>query len=77
VNEAGPIAVEMTSDVPATVWIDAEPFERETRIEREFSAGKHTLTLRIPLADQADPQLKVELIKPTGSSAQFVVVGGI
>jgi putative heme-binding domain-containing protein len=77
VNQAGPIVVQITSPARTTVWLDAEPFERQGRIEREFTAGKHTVTLRVAVGDEPDPQVKVEFEKPAGSPAQFVVVGGM
>ena len=77
VSQAGPIAVEISSTEPAQLWIDAEPFDNQTRVEREFSAGKHTLTFRVQLSDRPDAELKVELSKPAGSSAQFVVINGM
>jgi hypothetical protein len=77
VSQAGPIAVQITSTETAQLWIDAEPFENQARIEREFTAGQHTLTFRVQVGAGPDPELSVELSKPAGSAAQFVVVGGM
>ena len=77
VSQAGPIAIDISTSEPTNVWLDAEPFEAAKHIEREVSAGRHTLTFRVAVTARPDPELKVELSKPAGSSAQFVVVNGM
>jgi hypothetical protein len=77
VSQAGPIVVDVQSAEPLQLWIDAEPFEGQAKIEREFAAGKHTLTFRVEVSAGSHPELKVELLKPAGSPAQFVVVNGM
>jgi hypothetical protein len=77
VSQAGPIAVQVETSAKGQLWIDAEPFDVQPRIERQFSAGKHTLTFRVEVSAGSDPELKVELTKPEGSAAQFVVVNGM
>jgi putative heme-binding domain-containing protein len=77
VSQAGPVAVEISTSETFQIWLDAEPFESQTRLERSLSAGKHTLTFRVQVSDRPEPQIKVELSKPAGSGAQFVVVGGM
>lgn len=77
VNQAGAIAIDIASTEPTQVWLDAEPFEAAKRIERELPVGKHTLTFRVAVGSQPDPTLQVELTKPAGSAAQFVVVNGM
>jgi hypothetical protein len=77
VSQAGLIAIEVSSTETAQLWIDAEPFDNQTRVERAFSAGKHTLTFRVQVSDPQAAELKVELTKPAGSAAQFVVINGM
>jgi hypothetical protein len=77
VSQAGPIAIEVSSTAAAQLWIDAEPFDNSARVERAFSAGKHTLTFRVQVSDPQAAELKVELSKPAGSAVQFVVINGM
>ena len=76
VVEAGRVQFDISCTEPTQVWIDAEPFEGQTKFEKDLAAGKHTLTLRVEVSSATEPKLKVELQKPTGSAAQFVVVNG-
>lgn len=76
VSQTGPIAVQIALDQKAQLWIDAEPFDVQPRIEREFAPGKHTLTFRVEVSSLPAGDLKVELAKPAGSGAQFAVVNG-
>jgi putative heme-binding domain-containing protein len=77
VNQAGLIAIDIATSEPTNVWLDAEPFEAAKHLERELSVGKHTLTFRVQLGTTPDAELKVELSRPAGSAAQFVVVNGM
>lgn len=76
VSQPGPIAIEVSSTEPVQVWLDAEPFETTSRIERELPAGKHSFTFRVQVGTAPQPELKVELTRPAGSAAQFVPIGG-
>lgn len=77
VNEAGPVAIRIASTEPVQSWLDAEPFDGAAQFERELPAGKHTLTLRIVVGDDPEPEVMVEVVRPEGSPAQFVVVNGM
>jgi putative heme-binding domain-containing protein len=78
VTQAGMVAFDIACTEPAQAWLGAEPFESAKRIERELSAGKHTLTLRIELsAASAEPSLQVDVSKPAGSAAQVVAINGM
>jgi putative heme-binding domain-containing protein len=77
VVQAGTVSIEIASTEPIYAWLDAEPFEGVQRIEREVAGGRHRLTLRVEVSDRTDPELMVELTKPDGSAAQFVVVNGM
>jgi putative heme-binding domain-containing protein len=77
VTAAGAIAVQVATTERLQVWIGAEPFESAANIARELAAGKHTLTFRVSVGTGPDPRLKVELTRPAGSAAQFVVLNGM
>jgi putative heme-binding domain-containing protein len=76
VIEPGEVTIAIASTEALHVWLDAEPFEGAHQIARELAAGRHTITLRVDVSDHAFPEVKVEILKPAGSAAQFVVVGG-
>jgi putative heme-binding domain-containing protein len=77
VSEPGPGTVNIDCTEPTHTWLDAEPFESTKQITRELSAGRHTLTFRVAVTDRAAPTIRVELTKPSGSSAQFAVDNGM
>lgn len=72
VVDAGEIEFEITAPKGTAWWLDAEPFE-SAKITREIAAGVHRVTLRVPEAAGA---LKLEVRKPSGSAANYTVVGG-
>jgi putative heme-binding domain-containing protein len=76
VTEPGAIALELASSEPTQFWIDGEPFEGAKQIERELPAGKHTLTLRVEVGEGEDPHVRLDVRRPEGSAAQFVVING-
>jgi hypothetical protein len=76
VNEAGKVAVKVYCTEPAQVWIDAEAFESQREFEVALEPGRHQVIVRVEISDRPAPQLKIELTRPSGSSAQFEVVGG-
>jgi len=76
VNETGKVAFKVTSTENAQVWIDAEAFESQKEFELLLEQGKHTVTVRVEVADREAPELQIEVIKPTGSTAQLEIVGG-
>jgi putative heme-binding domain-containing protein len=77
VSQAGPVAMDITGNPTTQVWLDAEPFEAARHVERPLETGRHAVTLRIELGPAADAQLKVEVTRPSHSSAQWVIVGGM
>jgi hypothetical protein len=76
VNETGKVEFKVTSTENAQVWIDAQPFESQKEFVLLLEQGKHTVTVRAEVSNREAPELQVEVIKPTGSTAQFEVVGG-
>jgi putative heme-binding domain-containing protein len=77
VVETGEVQVAVTSDVPAAFWVDAEPFPAGGSAPLvRLAKGRHKLTVRYVVPSEGDGAIRVELIKPAGSKAQFDVVGG-
>jgi hypothetical protein len=77
VTEPGDVTFAIASSGDASVWIDAEPFEGQEKITKKLATGRHTITLRVDLRENASqPSVKVEITKPSGSSAQFTPVNG-
>lgn len=72
----GEVTLQTNSTEPAQIWIDAEPFEATGPITTLLSEGVHKITVRTKLGDNPSASLKVELVKPDGSEAQFDVIGG-
>ncbi len=58
-------------------WIDDVAAPIGTR---EFTAsvtpGRHTVTVRVEVAERSHPELRMEVDKPAGSMVEFTVVGG-
>jgi putative heme-binding domain-containing protein len=77
VSSAGPIRVQLDSADATRFWVDAElaPPGAPAHVV-DLSAGRHALTLRIDTAVRKSREIKVEVSKPTGSPAEFTVVGG-
>ena len=76
VNEAGKLALHVSSTETFQAWIDAEAFDSKTDIEATLEPGRHTITLRVEVSDREVPELKIDVQKPEGSTVQFEVVGG-
>ncbi len=74
VTAAGPVEFRLGSAEGVSAWVDGKA--RDGAIFAvELEPGIHTLTLRVDTAARRGP-LKVEVVKPEGSSAEFTVVGG-
>lgn len=76
VTESGKVGIKANSLQGANVWIGDESFEAQNPIVTTLSSGKHPVTFRIDLAARGKEDLRVELFKPAGSSAEFQAVGG-
>ena len=74
VTAAGPVEFRLGSSEGVSAWVDGKPAEGAT-FAAELEPGVHALTLRVDTAARRAP-LKVEVVKPEGSSAEFTVVGG-
>ena len=76
VNEAGKIAMHVHTTEQAQVWVDAEAFESQQQFEVSLEPGRHQVIVRVEVSDRPAPELKIELIRPSGSPAQFEIIGG-
>jgi putative heme-binding domain-containing protein len=76
VNEAGPVAFDITSTEKYQVWLDDQPADSKSKVEANLQPGIHKITIRIEVSDKDEPALKVDISKPTDSTIQFEVVGG-
>jgi putative heme-binding domain-containing protein len=74
VTAAGPVEFRLGSAEGVSAWVDGKPAEGTT-FAAELEPGVHALTLRVDTSARKAP-LKVEVVKPEGSSAEFTVVGG-
>ena len=76
VNEAGKITLHVHTTEKAQVWVDAEAFESQREFEVSLEPGRHQVIVRVEVSDRPAPELKIELTRPSGSAAQFEVIGG-
>jgi putative heme-binding domain-containing protein len=77
VSNAGPIRVQADSPEGLRFWIDDEPVPADaSAVVSTLVAGRHTVTLRVDTKARATHEIKVEVTKPSGSPAEFTVVGG-
>jgi putative heme-binding domain-containing protein len=74
VVQGGPVEVRVDSTVPATFWVDEEPFERQARAVVPLTPGRHRITVRLAPGSAPAPRLRVELRRPAGSRSHFEVV---
>ncbi|QDU29869.1 hypothetical protein ETAA8_49850 [Anatilimnocola aggregata] len=73
VIDTGEIELELTAPTGTVWWLDAEPFEGTTLAKREIATGTHRVTIRVP---KAAGKLRMEIRKPTDSTANYTVLGG-
>lgn len=80
VTAAGSVGFQVEYDGPFTIWVNDEPFGSQKQFSTELEPGRHSVTLRVNAASQAGSQaandLRLTLVKPSGSQAQFTVVDG-
>jgi hypothetical protein len=76
VNEPGPLAFEIDTAVPFQAWIDGQPASPGKTVEATLEPGRHALILRLEIPAEGEPELRVEVRRPEGSTVQFEVVGG-
>jgi putative heme-binding domain-containing protein len=76
VSSAGPLTFRITSPGATRAWVDEKAQESGGTITAPLAAGRHKLTLRVDTRAPGSRPLKVEVVKPSGSPAEFAVVGG-
>jgi putative heme-binding domain-containing protein len=77
VSSAGPIRFQLDSTDGIHLWVDSELAQLDTSSHvAVLSAGRHAIVLRIDTAARKSREIKVEVTKPSGSPAEFTVVGG-
>ncbi len=77
VSSAGPIRFQLDSADGIHLWVDGELAHLDTPAHvAVLSAGRHAIVLRVDTATRKSREIKVEVIKPSSSPAEFTVVGG-
>jgi putative heme-binding domain-containing protein len=78
VSHGGTVLVKLNSASGVTAWVDDQPAPAfsGSGFTTELSAGRHKLTFLADTAARGDVPLRVEVLKPAGSSAAYDVVGG-
>jgi putative heme-binding domain-containing protein len=75
VVQAGSLEVRLAGTEPAVFWIDEDLYENQTKASASLSAGRHTITVRVVIgANAKTPTVRVELVRPADSKANFEVV---
>lgn len=76
VSQAGKVAVNLDRGDGVNAWVDDQPAPSGAKFETELSAGRHTLTFRADTGVRSGKTLRATVMKPAGSTAEYVVVGG-
>ncbi len=72
------VVVKLNASDGVSAWLDDQPAPpfRDDSFVTELPSGRHKLTFRVDTAARTEPTLRVEVLKPPGSSAEYAVVGG-
>jgi putative heme-binding domain-containing protein len=77
VSAAGAVKIRLDSADGTHVWVDDVPMPAgAVESTSTLAAGRHTITLRVDASARSAREVKVEVDKPSGSPAEFTVVGG-
>jgi putative heme-binding domain-containing protein len=77
VTTGGPIRIQLDAADGARLWVDDQLAGADSKeFTTALAAGRHAITLRIDPRVRSVGEIKVEINKPTGSEAEFTVVGG-
>jgi len=76
VVEPGTAELQINSTAAASVWYDDVALPNDSQAAIELTKGVHRVTLRLHVGDRSGSTLKVAVVKPADSKAQFDVVGG-
>ena len=72
----GAVALQFDNPAGVSLWIGDRPTKIEKPTTLDLPTGKHAITLRIDLVARGGNALRVDLVKPAGSTAEFTPVGG-
>ncbi len=77
VSAAGEVKVQADSAARVQLWIDetAAP-PQSSSLTLPLPAGRHSITVRVDTSGRHLRTIRVEVAKPTGSPAEYTVVGG-
>lgn len=73
VTQAGVVDFRLEAPAQTFAWLDEEALGKNGKSGVELSVGRHLITVRVPLAENAGEALRLELRTPTGSRARFEV----
>ncbi len=75
-SSAGAAEVRVNTSLPVTIWHNDKELGTGTSFPIELTAGLQAIVLRVETAGQKDATVLMEIAKPAGSTAEFVVVDG-
>ena len=75
-SAAGPITIRFNSDKGQSAWLDDQPLPVGNAPTVDVGEGTHRLTIKVDTTAREQAPIRVEVVKPEGSSAEFSVVGG-
>lgn len=76
VASPGPVTFRLGTSENVRAWVDDAAAPEAPDFTVPLEAGRHTLTLRVDTSPTRKAIDRVEVLRPPGSSAEFVVVGG-
>jgi putative heme-binding domain-containing protein len=77
VSVAGEIRIQLDARDGSHFWIDDQPAPPDaTALNTTLSAGRHVITLRVDTKARKSHDITLEVAKPAGSTAEYIVVGG-
>jgi putative heme-binding domain-containing protein len=77
VSEAGEVQFVLDSAEGVTAWVEDDEVGSQSQFIRHLEPGRHRVVLRIDLRERSDPGVTLEARRPSGSSAEVVVVDGM
>jgi len=76
VSVEGEVTFQIESTEAVQGWAGATPFDAKQPSTTKLAAGRHQLVFRVEPAKSESPTLRVSLVKPSDSGAQFDIVAG-
>ena len=77
VTVGGAIRIQLDSAQASRFWVDDQSAPSGARaLTATLTAGTHSITVRVDTSARTSREIKVEVDKPGGSTAEFTVVGG-